>query len=69
MVLKPLKLLAKNLNLHKHNRLTSGELLSKDRQAVGFVKTQPLFREASFSLIERREVRVIDDNITPHNSR
>ena len=35
----------------KHNRLTSGELLSNDRRAIDFVSSSPLFSEASFSLI------------------
>ena len=39
----------------KHNPLTSGELLSNDQRAVGFVSSKPSSSEASFSLIEGRE--------------
>ena len=35
----------------KHNQLTSSELLSNDRRAVGFVSSVPRFSEAGFSLI------------------
>ena len=51
----------------KHNDLTLGDLLSNDQRALAFsIPSRWLVRQA---WLKGREVRVIDNDITPHNSR